>query len=129
EGLGMFVEENTFIKFTAAAFAKSISAFRNQLEAMIRYHEKRSLGLLPTETERLATLGFMRTVVPARSDDTAWLFRNPLRKTDAFAGLADDWLGHRLGLNVAVGGETRITFGFAAAHVEDVRRPTFQDVP
>jgi hypothetical protein len=121
EGLGLFVEENTFIKFTAAAFGKSIMAFRNQLEAMISYYEKRVAGLPTTESERLATLGFMRTTVRARSDNTAWLFRSPSRNSDAFAGLADGWLGHRLGLNVAPSGECRLTFGFAAAHVQDLK--------
>jgi hypothetical protein len=129
EGLGLFVEENTFIKFTAAAFGMSIAAFRRQLEAMISYYEKRVAGLPTTESERLATLTFMRTTVRSRSDNTAWLFRNPSRSPDAFAGLADGWLGHRLGLNVAPTGEIRLTFGFAAAHVHGVKVPTFYDVP
>jgi hypothetical protein len=129
EGLGLFVEENTFIKYTAAAFGKSIATFRRQLNAMISYHEKRLAGLPTTESERIATISFMRTAVRARSDGTAWVFRNPSRSSDAFAGLADGWLGHRLGLNVAPSGEIRLTFGFAAAHVDELKRPTFYDVP
>jgi hypothetical protein len=129
EGLGLFVEENTFIKYTAAVFGKSIAAFRKQLNAMISYHEKRLAGLPTTESERIATIAFMRTTVHARSDDTAWVFRNPSRSPDAFAGLVDGWLGHRLGLNVAPSGEIRLTFGFPAAHVDELRLPTFYDVP
>ena len=129
EGLGLFVEENTFIKYTAAAFSKSVAAFRKQLNAMISYHEKRLAGLPTTESERIATIAFMRTTVRTRSDATAWVFRNPSRSPDAFAGLADGWLGHRLGLNVAPSGEIRLTFGFPAAHVDELKLPTFYDVP
>jgi hypothetical protein len=128
EGLGVLVPENKFIEHTAAAFGRFIKDFAKDVDNWVRFHEKRALGVQATETERLATFKFMRAKVPARSFGSIWLFRNPSRTRDAFAGLADPWLGHRLGLNLAPTPEVRLTFGFRAGHVVDPRRPTFRDV-
>jgi hypothetical protein len=60
EGLGAFVELNNFIKYNSRAFGRSIANFQKQTEAMLSYHAKRQAGLTPTESERLATLSFMK---------------------------------------------------------------------
>lgn len=127
EGLGAFVELNNFIKYNARAFSRSIAALRRQTDAMLAYYDKREKGLATTETERLATRSFMNATVPVRADGNVWLFRNPTGHRDAYHGIPERWLAHRLGLDVAASGETRLTFGFAAAHVRDVRYPTFCD--
>lgn len=127
EGLGVLVEENNFIKFTAAAFGKSIADFKKQVDRMVSYYEKRIRGEEPTQTERLAAQSFMRARIPARADGSIWLFRHPERKRDPFEGLISEWLGHRLGLNVSPVGEIRLTIGFWAAHTDDARRPTYRD--
>jgi hypothetical protein len=127
EGLGVLVEENNFIKFTAAAFGKSIADFKKQVDRMVSYYEKRSRGEEPTQTERLAVQSFMRARVPARADGSIWLFRHPERRRDPFEGLISEWLGHQLGLLISPAGETRLTVGFWAAHTDDARRPTYRD--
>jgi hypothetical protein len=128
EGLGALVPENKFIERTAAAFGRSIKDFSNDVRNWVQYHEKKARGDVPTETERLVVFKFMRAKVPARKDGSVWLFRNPSRDRDAFKGLADEWLGHRLGLNLSGKRERRLAFGFRAGHVEDPRCPTFRDV-
>jgi hypothetical protein len=124
----VLVPENKFIEKTAAAFGRSISNFAKTVDSWVRFHEKRAQGLQPTEEERLATFAFMRAKVPARADGSVWLFRSPSRKRDAFDGIANEWLGHRLGLNLSRKPEVRLTFGFRAGHVSDPRRPTYRDV-
>ena len=129
EGLGVIVLETTFIKFTAGAFGKSIPAFQRQLDLYLSFFDKRDRGMDPSTSEDLAVRSFMNTLVPARADGSIWLFRNPRRTEDAFEGLEDRWLGHRLGLPIASGGEIRLTLGFSAAHAEGARKPTIFDVP
>jgi hypothetical protein len=127
EGLGVLIEETAFIKHISALFGKSIANFRRQVDAMVAYYEKRKRGDTPTDSEKNAAMSFMKTSVPPRSDGSIWLFRHPERKRDAFDGLLNDWLGHRLGLDLSRAGETRLAFGFLSGHVDDVRHPTFFD--
>ena len=127
EGLGVLIEETAFIKHISPLFGKSIANFRKQVNAMVAYYDKRRRGDSPTDSERAAALSFMRTSVPPRSDGSIWLFRHPESKPDAFDGLLNEWLGHRLGLDLSPAGETRLAFGFLSGHVEDVRHPTFFD--
>jgi hypothetical protein len=127
EGLGVLIEEVAFIKHIAPLFKKSVSRFRDQVNAMLAYYEKRESGAPFTDSEKLAAHSFMNTQVPPRSDGSIWLFRNPNRRRDAFDELLDEWLGHRLGLDVSPAGETRLAFCFLAGHVQDVHRPTFYD--
>jgi hypothetical protein len=127
EGFGVLVEETTFIKFTAPAFGKSIADFKKMVDSVVSYYEKRKRSESPIESERLAVLSLMRATVPARADGSIWLFRHPERQRDAFQDLDNEWLGHRLGLNVAPRGETRLTIGFWSAHTNDPRRPTYRD--
>lgn len=128
EGLGALVEETVFIKYTAKDFGMSVSQFRTMLEQCLSYYEKRDRGATPTESERLSVFSLLRATVPARGDGSIWMFRNPDKESDAYTGIENEWLGHRLGLNVAASGETRLTLGFFAAHVQDPRRPTYCDV-
>ena len=127
EGLGVLIEEVAFIKYLSPLFKMSVAKLRHQVNAMISYYEKREAGSPTNDSEMLAAKSFLRTSVPARSDGSIWLFRNPNRTRDPFDGLLNDWLGHRLGLNISATGENRLTFGFLAAHVDDVHRPTFLD--
>jgi hypothetical protein len=128
EGLGVLVPENKFTEKTAVAFGRSLSRFSKQVDDWIRFHEKRSRGIRPTEEERLATFAFMSAKVPARKDGSIWLFRNPARGPNAFEGLADEWLGHRLGLKLPRKRENRLALGFLAGRVHDPRQPTYRDV-
>jgi hypothetical protein len=127
EGLGVLIEEMAFIKHISRLFGKSVARFRNQVNAMLAYYEKRESGRPFTDSEKLAALSFMNTPVPPRSDGTIWLFRNPNRRRDAFEGLLNEWLGHRLGLDISASGETRLAFGFLAGKVDEVRHPTYYD--
>jgi hypothetical protein len=127
EGLGILIEINAFVKHIAPLFGMSFGEFAKRVNAMVSYYEKRDRNETPSDTEILATKSFMMTAVPPRSDGSVWLFRNPTRATDAFKGVRDEWLGHRLGLDISASGEFRLTFGFKAGHVDDVRQPTFCD--
>jgi hypothetical protein len=133
EGLGVFVDEAIFKKHVAAAFDLSVEKFEEKLNAFLSYHRKRARRENPTETERFEAMSFMTTKVPARSDGSVWLFRNPERDRNAFAGLTglddDEWLAHRLGLDLSRWGPAGLTFSFYRARVEDIHYPTFYDVP
>lgn len=127
EGLGVLIEESAFIKYVSPSFGKSVAKFRNLVNAMVAYYEKRESGKAFTDLEKLAALSFMNTPIPPRTDGSIWFFRNPTRARDPFAGLLNEWLGHRLGLDVSASGETRLAFGFLAGHVNDAHHPTFYD--
>ena len=126
EGLGVLMSESQFARKTADKFGMTATKFKKQLDAWLRYHAKRLRGEEPTESERKKADGFLRATIPARQDGEIWLFRHPDRKVDAFEGLLDKWLGHRLGLDI-VPGEVRLTFGFRAAHVQNCTQPRFLD--
>jgi hypothetical protein len=113
---------------TAAAFGISLARLSKWVDDWVHFHEKRSRGLPTTEAERLATFEFMGARVPARTDGSIWLFRNPARGQNAFDGLADEWLGHRLGLKLPRRRENRLGIGFLAGRTGDPRRPTYRDV-
>jgi len=128
EGLGNVVSEAVFVKYTAPAFRVSVAEFQRRVDSLVSYYEKRERGMEPTATERLHALPFIQTRVPARTKGSIWLFQNPTRNRDPFAGVLDEWLGHRLGLNLPAAPETHLTFGFQAGHVDELKRPTFADV-
>jgi hypothetical protein len=128
EGLGVLFPENKFIEKKAAAFGISLARLSKRVDDWVHFHEKRSRGLPTTEAERLATFEFMGARVPARTDGSIWLFQNPARGQNAFDGLADEWLGHRLGLKLPRRRENRLGIGFLAGRTGDPRRPTYRDV-
>jgi len=126
EGLGVLMLETQFVDRTAHKFSMTAAKFTRKLDAWLAYHEKRSRGEMPTESERLHADSLLRATIPARQDGEIWLFRNPTRKPDAFDGIKDRWLGHRLGLNMRPG-EVRLTFGFKASQVQNCVQPRFFD--
>ena len=130
EGLGVLVPEISFLRHTASAFSSKLSPinFEKAYRKWIAYEKKRALGLRITQTEIDAAFIFHKADVPARQDGEIWLFQNPSRRTNAFDGLLDEWLAARLGLDVHPG-ETRLTFSFRVADVENAVRPRFLDVP
>src|SRR6202035_4011961 len=54
EGLGVLMSESVFVDKTAPLFAMSPLKFKRQLNAWLRFHEKRLHRVAPTEGERLA---------------------------------------------------------------------------
>lgn len=111
-----------------APMVKKMTAhnLRRKLESWIKYHEKRAAGVAPTDTQRLAAIAFEGSTVSTRQDGEAWLFRNPHRTSDAFEGLVDKWLGHRLGLRI-LPGEKRLTLSFRAVYLRRPAVPRFLD--
>jgi hypothetical protein len=126
EGLGVLMSRTVFARKTAARFSMSATQFKRHMDAWLNYERKRATHNVPTDTERLSADGFLRSRIPARQDGEVWLFRNPDRNDDAFSGLLDIWLGHRLGLRLR-SGESRLTFSFQANLVENVAEPRFLD--
>ncbi|OFW15962.1 MAG: hypothetical protein A3H27_05665 [Acidobacteria bacterium RIFCSPLOWO2_02_FULL_59_13] len=128
EGLGVLVPAISFLRHTASAFSSKLSPlnFEKAYRRWIAYEKKRALGQRVTQSEIGAAFIFHKASVPARQDGEIWLFQNPWRKTNAFDGVLDEWLAARLGLDVRPG-ECRLTFSFAAAHVENQAKPRFLD--
>lgn len=126
EGLGVLMSEVSFLGRTASAFRLSPLKFEKSYRKWIEYEMKRAQGEAPTQSEIDVAFMFRKARVPARQDGEIWLFRNPQRKTEAFDGVLDKWLGARLGLDLQPG-ELRLTFGFAAAHVDNPTEPRFFD--
>lgn len=127
EGLGVLVAETTFIKYNAPLFSVSSGEMQNILDNAIAHHSKKQLGIKSTDSERSAAYSIQSAKIPIRSNGIVWLFRNPGRSRDAFDGLIDQWLGHRLGLIIPPSGEDRLTFSFLSARIDTPRRPTFYD--
>jgi hypothetical protein len=126
EGLGILMSEIHFVRKTAPVFGMSIADFDTQYRDWISYHDKRHRGLTPTDSERLATFGFLTSHVPARQDGEIWLFRSRTRSADPFEGANLKTLANDLGLALKKN-EARLTFVFKAAHVDGIAVPRFYD--